>query len=237
MINENKFEEILRRNHSHGLNIALRHLIKEVKIYNNHLSGMKALDGSTRHLNTEKIQVGGGNHYLEGFLNIDAFPPADIICDVREGLPLRDECSDYIFSEHFLEHLDYPVSSKNFFNDCFRALRSKGKIVVGVPDSSLIVNKYFNKDKAFYRKMIKEWYKNRDCLGHINTYIDLLNYHFRDQADNLKYNQHYWGYDYEKLKSLMENAGFVNVKKWKFDNKIASPKRKWGSLYVISEKP
>lgn len=237
MIDENKLKKMLENNYSHGLNIALRNLIKELRVYNNHFSGIKALNNSKINLNTERIQVGGGSHYLEGFVNIDIFPPADIICDVREGLPLDNECSSYVFSEHFLEHLDYPISSKKFIDECFRVLKRKGKIVVGVPDSGLMVDRYVNRDKTFFDEMISGWYKNRDCLKHFNTYVDLLNYHFRDQADDPKYNPHYWAYDYEKLKSLMEEAGFVNVNMWKFDKKIANPKREWGSIYVISEKP
>jgi len=41
-----------------------------------------------------------------------------------------------------------------------------------------------------------------------------------------------WGYDLEKLKSLVIEADFSKVKKWKFDLTIARLKRKWSSIYI-----
>lgn len=75
-----------------------------------------------------------------------------------------------------------------------------------------------------------------NCLKDFNTYIDLLNYHFRDQDDDFKYNPHFWAYDFEKLKSMLLSAGFKKVIRWKFDKKIANPQRKFGSIYLRATK-
>jgi SAM-dependent methyltransferase len=233
---ERLVERELNRNHSHGFGRAARNLQKEIKIYANNKKGLKLWGSSRAKYNTEFVQVGGGEHYLEGYLNIDILPPADLICDVREGIPIKDKCVKYIFSEHFLEHLDDPDSAKSFILECFRILDKDGELVIGVPDSKLVTQNYLRKNVDFYNEMIKKWYKNRDCIPHINTYIDLVNYNLRDQDDDFKYNPHYWGYDFEKLKSLLVSAGFVNVKKWEFDDKIANPKREWGSVYVCAKK-
>ena len=80
------------------------------------------------------------------------------------------------------------------------------------------------------------WYSKRNCLVDFNTDIDLLNYHFRDQDDDPKYNPHLWAYDFDKLNSLLKNAGFKSVNRWQFDSTIANPKRQWGSIYVIATK-
>lgn len=237
MISEKEIRNLFKKRSSYGLDVAVRNLIKELSIYNQHVSGLKVWKKSSRHFKTKRIQIGGGSHYLQGFLNIDISQPADLICDVREGIPLIDQCSDYIFSEHFLEHLDYPRSTKKIINECFRILRSGGDIVIGVPDSNLVLEGYANKDRLLYSKMVKKWYKNRDCLEHFNVYIDLINYHFRDQIDNERYTPHYWAYDFEKLESLLSSVGFINVRRWQFDKKIANPKREWATLYVIAEKP
>jgi predicted SAM-dependent methyltransferase len=221
---------------THGLARSCRHLLKEIVLYKNHLEGVENLTENKIILNTEKIQVGGGTHILEGYLNIDIVPPADIVYDVREGIPLKDKCSEYIFCEHFLEHIDYPISAKKFVNECNRILKTSGKLVIGVPDGQLIVDKYVSKDKFFFKEMIEKWYAKRNCLEHFNTYIDLLNYHFRDQDDDEKYTPHLWTYDYEKLVSMLKMAGFKKVARWKFDAKIANPKREWASLYVVATK-
>lgn len=64
----------------------------------------------------------------------------------------------------------------------------------------------------------------------------MLNYHFRDQNNSDKYNPHLWAYDYEKFISLLKEGGFKKIDKWRFNKKIANPKRKFGSLYVIAIK-
>ena len=66
----------------------------------------------------------------------------------------------------------------------------------------------------------------------INTYLDLINYVFRDQDDDPVYNPHYWAYDHDKLVQLFTEAGFRTVEPWPFDPAMANPKRQWGSVYV-----
>ena len=99
---EQKVEEVLsNKKITHGLASSLRGVLKELHFYQNHIMGMRDWKIKKSRFSKEKIQVGGGRHYLEGFLNIDIAPPADLICDVREGLPLENECSELIFTEHF----------------------------------------------------------------------------------------------------------------------------------------
>lgn len=231
---EGKSKTLLALSHTtHGIKRSLRNLIKEIGLF-------KAGMGTSMAQNISKksffVQVGGGRHYLEEFLNIDISPPADIIWDVREGMPLQSNSAHFIFSEHFLEHIDYPVSAKKFIKECYRVLSKKGQVVVGVPESHLAVAAYYRNDKKMINEFVRRWYKKRNCLNHLNTTIDFLNYHFRDQDDDKKYNPHLWAYDYEKLYSLFKNTGFSKIKRWKFDKTIANPKRKWGSLYVAASK-
>lgn len=217
---------------THGMDRSLRNLRKEILLFKNHTLTTKVdIDYEGK-----KLQIGGGKHLLKDFVNLDAFPPADIIFDVREGLPFKDSSIPYIFTEHFMEHIDYPVSVKNFISETFRVLKPGGEIVIGVPDSELIINGYATKDKNLFNEMMERWYKNRNCKEHFNTYIDLVNYHFRDQDDDEKYNPHFWGYDFEKLQNLLVSAGFIDVKRWEFDNTIANPKREFGSIYVTAKK-
>lgn len=218
------------------------HGLRRVKLqYEKELAASRSFKKSLRsfkgmELRKGKIQIGGGSHSLEGFFNVDIFPPADLIWDVREGLPFVANSASLIFSEHFFEHIDYPVSAKKFIFETYRILKNGGRVIIGVPDGGLILRAYVKRDMSLFKKMIQTWYKNRDFLGDINTYIDLVNYHFRDQDNSIKYNPHFWSYDFEKLKSLLFQVGFTNIKKWKFDKRIANPKRKFGSLYVVATK-
>lgn len=226
---ESKLENLLQdKTSTHGVRRAIRNLKKELQIYKNHLDGSKKIIFEKK----ENVQIGGGRHPKEGYLNIDIFPPADIIYDVREGLPLEDNSVSFIFNEHFLEHLDYPISVKKVIKECLRVLKPGGKLVVGVPDGGNAIQKYTKKDKEFFKKMLETWYKDRKNLKDFNTYLDLVNYIFRDQDDDGTFTPHLWAYDLEKLESLMLEAGFSKANKWKFDPTIAREKREWASVYV-----
>lgn len=219
---------------THGVLRTIRQLRKELSLFKNHLDGINEL--SKKILNTQKIQIGGGNHLLTDFINIDIKPPADIIYDVREGLPLPDECSNLIFSEHFLEHIDYPISSKKFIRECYRCLKIGGSLIVGVPDGKMQVDNYISSHGKLNQVIIKNTFLNRNFDEHLNTPIDLLNLQFRDQDDNDKYTPHFWTYDFEKLVSLLSSIGFLHINSWDFDDKIANKKRKNGSVYVVGYK-
>lgn len=218
---------------TNGLRCALRHLSKEVKFFKHH-SGANKIPGSMGR--PMRVQIGGGAHYLKNFLNIDINPPADLIYDVREGIPLPDDSAVFLFSEHFLEHVDYPVSAKKIIKEAYRILARGGKIVIGVPDTGRVIAAYANKDQKKLREYVQKWYSKRDNLAHFNTAIDTVNFHMRDQDDSEKYAPHLWGYDREKIGSLLRWAGFRSVKEWKFDPKIANPERQFGSIYVEAKK-
>ncbi|KWX02561.1 glycosyltransferase [Carbonactinospora thermoautotrophica] len=221
---------------THGLARTFRAALKEIELYKNHWTSRRQYPHGVTDLATSRIQIGGGNHRIAGFLNIDLVPPADLIWDVREGIPLADGTAEFVFSEHFLEHIDYPRSAKLFAREVHRILAPEGQVVTGVPDARFVLRGYLNGDQELFAEMLSRWYANRDCLDDFNTYLDLVNYVFRDQDDSAKYSPHYWAYDYDKLVNLFIEARFSRVEPWTFDPAIANPKRAWGSLYVIATK-
>ena len=52
-----------------------------------------------------KLNIGCGKAKLSGWVNIDIEPGADLVIDVKKGLPFDDNSVDFIYSEHVLEHL------------------------------------------------------------------------------------------------------------------------------------
>ena len=221
---------------THGLKRAIRALSKEIVLFKNHFKTTQSSLHKKYKSSYNMVQIGGGKHVLKGALNIDIVQPADLVYDVREGLPLNSQTASFIFTEHFFEHIDYPASAKKFISECYRVLKFGGKLIIGVPDTELVIKNYLARNRKFYNKALNIWYKNRRCLDHFNTYIDLVNYHLRDQDDDPKYNPHYWGYDKEKLISLLKSVGFSEIRNWKFDSTIANPKRKYGSIYIEAQK-
>ena len=229
-------KSIIKNNITYGLSRSIRNLQKEIRLYKNHINGTKNFFKKDS-LTIDKLQIGGGTHILKDFVNIDILPPADLICDVREGIPLPDNCVKLIFNEHILEHLDYPQSVKKLIKEFFRVIKPSGDLIIGVPDSEKIIKNYVNEDKKLSRQIIENWYNKRDNMKeHINTKIDLINYALRDQDDDPVYTSHLWSFDYEKLKSLLTEAGFSKIKRWPFDKTIANPKRRFCSLYVTAKK-
>ncbi|MEV4560628.1 methyltransferase domain-containing protein [Kitasatospora sp. NPDC049285] len=218
----------------HGLTRTLRAALKEVELSRYHRASQRAYPNGLDEQPT-KVQIGGGNHQIDGFFNIDLVPPADLLWDVREGLPLKDNSVELLFNEHILEHLDYPRSAKGFAREAFRVLGSGGQIITGMPDAAYVLNRY-PAAPAGATEMIDRWYSKRSCVGDINTFLDLINYVFRDQDDDPSYTPHLWAYDFEKLAQLFTEAGFTTVKRWPFDPTLANPKREWASIYVIATK-
>lgn len=94
---------------------------------------------------------------MEGYLNIDIVPPADLVCDIREVIPLEGECSEFIFNEHFFRHIDYPKSSKKVIVEFFRIFKTGGQVVLEVSDSELAAKSYVVKDKEYYDKAFNTW--------------------------------------------------------------------------------
>lgn len=222
----------------YGVNRSLMQLKKEIKIYLNCINEIVDLENKIKVQLSKKnkVQIGGGSHYLNGFINIDVVKPADIIFDVRKNIPLPSQSINYIFTEHFLEHIDYPVSVFNFFSEANRVLFKQGRLVVGVPDSGLVIKAYINKNKKFLKKIKNNWYSKRIIIKYIDTGIDIVNLLIRDEDCDAKYNPHFWGYDEVKLKKMFKDNGFKNIKKWIVDSSIASPKRKFCTLYIEGTK-
>lgn len=219
---------------THGLARAFHAALKEIDFYRNHAASRDKIGGPAG--TPRRVQIGGGSHHIDGFFNIDIVPPADLIWDVRESLPLADSSVEFLFSEHFLEHIDYPRSVKHYVTETHRVLQPGGQIVTGVPDVAIVLRGYQQRDDQLYAEMRERWYGRRNCRGDFNTYLDLVNYVFRDQDDDDKYTPHLWAYDHDKLTSLFTDAGFRKVEPWTFDPAIANPEREWASLYVIATK-
>ncbi|WP_217201688.1 class I SAM-dependent methyltransferase [Streptomyces buecherae] len=219
---------------THGLARTRRAAAKEIELHRYH-SSRRAWPNGRIDEKPAKVQIGGGAHRIDSFFNIDLVPPADLLWDIREGVPLHDDSVEEIFSEHFLEHIDYPRSAKQYVREAHRVLAKAGRIITGVPDAAFALSQHPGPLDTT-DETIERWYAKRDCRGDINTRLDLVNLVFRDQDDDPTYTPHLWAYDHEKLVQLFTEAGFTTVEPWTFDLTMANPKRRWGSVYVVATK-
>ena len=153
-----------------------------------------------------KLNVGCGTDYKEGWINIDNnsdhnIDRLDINWDLRNSLPLADNTVDFIFNEHFIEHLTVE-ESRVAITDMMRTLKPGGVMRVAMPDLASVVNDYLHVplDKD---PVIKQF--NMDF---IKTKAEWMNISFR-------WWDHKWLYDWEELERRFNELGFTTVQRCK----------------------
>jgi predicted SAM-dependent methyltransferase len=159
---------------------------------------VEAIDGPI------KLNIGCGTDYKDGWINIDNnsdnnIEKLDLNWDLRFPLPFEDNTVDFIFNEHFFEHLS-PEDGVRVMADLRRVLKPSGILRIAMPDLEVVVNNYLNvplnKDpviKAF-------------GFDYIQTPAEWINMSFRFWG-------HEWLYDWEELERRLRQAGFTNIKR------------------------
>lgn len=102
-----------------------------------------------------KLHLGCGNYQIKGWINCDLNPPADQLFDIVQRMPFEDNSVDFIFSEHFLEHISVE-EAKNFLMECVRVLKVGGVIRLSTPDLAILVADYCQ--KRLDRWCADRWY-------------------------------------------------------------------------------
>lgn len=150
-----------------------------------------------------KIQLGGGQNSVSGWIDIDSGDNADIQMDIRRSWPLNSESVTYIFTEHFLDHLQFPYGIETVLKECYRVLKPGGIMRVIVHDAELLLRAYLDKDKVFFRS-INGYDENTQ------SFMTAVNHIFR-------FNDfHQFIYDYETLEKLFLKIGFSSIKRSSF---------------------
>ena len=163
-----------------------------------------------------KLHIGCGTLYKEGWVNIDNnsdnnIERLDINHDLSKGLPFEDESVDYIYNEHFIEHLAREDGLK-FLYECHRVLKIGGVLRISCPDLDFIIDGYIHntwREQDWVKKYNYDWIES-EC-----------------QMLNLNLNQIPWGHKYvynqKELTKQLEKVGFDdNIKKELFAHSIYS---------------
>lgn len=138
-----------------------------------------------------RLHLGCGPNVLSGWVNMDIEPrPGVVAWDLNRGLPFENASVSLIYSEHMIEHLDYPHATM-LFQECYRSLAPGGILRVSTPDLGVLVD-------AYSKRCVAEW---RDVGWVAETPCDLVNEGMRSWG-------HQYVFDGEKLARSLEAAGF-----------------------------
>jgi len=142
-----------------------------------------------------KLHIGCGERKLESFVNVDKEGNPDLKIDVRNGLPFPDESVDYVFSEHFIEHLTRD-EGVFFLKEVYRVLKPAGVCRIATPDLDRSVQEYCDDS---WRKA--EWVERFDYEWIPNNCV-MLNISFREWGHQYIYNE-------EDLRMVGNLSGFL----------------------------
>lgn len=137
-----------------------------------------------------RINLGCGPHQLLGFLNLDL----QLGHDLRKGLPVPPGSAEFIWSEHFLEHLTKAEAEK-LLRECFQAMRKGGEIIVSTPDLRYLAEAYLQKNQSAY-SALGSWSPRTPC--------DMLN-------EGMRLWEHQYLWDAPELFAALGRAGFVKM--------------------------
>jgi predicted SAM-dependent methyltransferase len=208
-----------------GVARAARQLWLELKIQSLHRRAWRSAR-KYKGVSGLRLNIGCGPNCKKGWVNIDLSWQADLQLDLREALPFEDNSVAEIYSEHFLEHLEYPSEVRRFLQESWRVLQPGGVFSVGVPDCEWPVKSYAAGDDEWFAVSRKLWHP-----AWCNTRMHNLNYLFRQTGD------HKYAYDFETLSQVLEQAGFTQITRRAYNPGQDSPERQWATLYVDACKP
>ena len=80
-----------------------------------------------------RLNLGCCDRHFDGFVNVDLFPPADLIADLEQEWPWADSSVNYIIADDVLEHLPDKVHT---MNEAWRVLEHGGEFHLRVPTTS-----------------------------------------------------------------------------------------------------
>jgi predicted SAM-dependent methyltransferase len=189
-----------------------------------------------------RLNLASGERPKEKWLNVDLFAPvADLRLDLRRPLPFRDNAADYIYVEHFFEHLDYPnvmdstgweheavgrpSEALQFLRECRRVLTPGGVLDVVVPDTEGMIGVYVARHEVPEPGV--PWWGPAWC----DTAMHQVNYLFRQGR------QHKYAYDEETLAKVLAATGFDGIQRRSFDPAVDAPNHVVGSICMTAKKP
>ena len=175
----------------------------------------------------KNLNIGCGMNVLHGFENIDFYSfkfweKKNITrVDLNFKFPFKEEIFSGVVCEHTLEHFD-DKKILHILSETKKVLKQNGVFRIVVPDLKKYVDYYSGN---YEHENFNEFKNKADAISHLTQRFG-----------------HKTCLDFNKLKYLLEIAGFRDIKEKSFKNGLEElsmhdhPERKWNSLYVEATK-
>jgi predicted SAM-dependent methyltransferase len=169
-----------------------------------------------------RLHLGSGFLPKEGWIDVDlAGAPANLVWNLKHGIPFADGTVDAVFHEHLLEHLDLRAGF-DLSRECHRVLKPGGVLRVAVPNAGVCLRSYAGTDDP-------DWARSQPTPM---LAVQALFYEHGHRAM----------YDEQLLVEVLVAAGFDDVAPREFGDSRISPcpdteVRRDGTLYVEGIKP
>ncbi len=105
-----------------------------------------------------RLNWGCGPWTVEGWINSDIadHPGVELVCDIREGLPLEDESIDYAVSNHALPEIPYSDLLPTL-DELRRVLKPGGVLRLALPDMDKGIDAYRSGEEDYFLIPNEEW--------------------------------------------------------------------------------
>jgi predicted SAM-dependent methyltransferase len=136
-----------------------------------------------------KYNLGCGSKILDGYINVDLNPNANVKCDIRKLPDEWEDTADEIMAIHVIEHF-YRWEAPELVKEWRRVLKPGGKLILECPNllklCQIFLAKFPPVDQAYWGL-------------------------YGDQRHQDPLMCHRWGYIPETLYQLVKDAGFKRI--------------------------
>lgn len=163
-----------------------------------------------------KLQIGGGWHKLDGWLNTDlGAVPGAMRMDATRRYPFADGAFKYIYSEHMIEHVPQPMGLA-MLKECHRVLDADGVVRIVTPDLSVIAGLYTQTPSELQSRYLAFFHEAFADEGYPKTPEGAINAQFRLWG-------HQYIYDEAGLRDVMAQAGFTAIERVRLGQSAHTP--------------
>ena len=167
--------------------------------------------------NLKVLEIGCGNNpRFEGSYKVDHknICKGDSIDISINRLSYEDGFFDLVYSEHVIEHI-YRSNIPFHFKDVYRVLKPDGKFVILCPNLRAAALAYVANDMDWFDYAKQYITLPGDTIGEI-----FMRFVVSEGSDNFLYNinnkklggvAHQWGWDFEQIKDVGRNCGFLDI--------------------------